>query len=596
MTTPVLPFQEPVAAPIPKQSPPAAAGPTGKRPRYLVPVLTKQQDAFLRLLVVAWFASSSLFWLWWLAPTRGAWTAGREVASVALAWLFLLGGYFLFFACRITRPNPALPLPELRVAIVVTKAPSEPWPIVEKTLRAMLAQDMPYPYDVWLADERPSGKALHWCKGHGVHVSTRYGVADYHQPAWPRRTKSKEGNLAYFYDHYGYGRYDVVAQLDADHVPARGYLKEMVRPFADPGIGYVAAPSICDANEGKGWTVRGRLHREASLHGPVQAGSNGGWAPLCIGSHYAVRTAALREVGGLGPELAEDYATTLWLQSARWSGAFAIDAEAHGDGPETFDDMITQELQWSRSLGTIFTKWAPRKFRTVPWKARARMTFALFFYLVQGIVCLAAISLPAVGVLTGVAWADTSFLEFYVHLWLPSVCLMGALSWLRRCGVLRPARAKLWSLDMVLFQLVRWPWTTWGFFQGMWAGRQTAPKPFRVTPKGLTSARPLALKMLLPLLVLAAVPAVVIAVAPHPQRALGLTIVLMLQAVTYLAATATVIVRHVVANAQLPSRRRDRFNKAALLTWRSGGSAVTATAATTLFVVLVLALKAAVVF
>lgn len=557
-------------------------------PRFLVPVLSVGQEAVLRLLVVAWVAASVLFWMWWLAPDRGAWVPGRDLATVGLAWLFLLGGYFLFFACRIYRPNPALPFPVLRVAIVVTKAPSEPWGMVERTLCAMLDQDLPYEYDVWLADERPSAKALRWCKGHGVHVSTRHGVAAYHQATWPRRTKSKEGNLAYFYDTYGYANYDVVAQLDADHVPAPSYLKEMVRPFADPSIGYVAAPSVCDANEDKGWTVKGRLHREASLHGAVQAGSNGGWAPLCIGSHYAVRTDALRDVGGLGPELAEDYATTLWLQSAGWSGAFAIDAEAHGDGPETFDDMIMQELQWSRSLGTIFTKWAPRKFGTVAWKARARMSFALLFYLVQGLVCLAAISLPAIGVLTGVTWGNTSFLEFYLHLWLPSLFLMSILAWLRRCGVLRPVRAKLWSPDLLLFQLVRWPWTTWGFFQGMWAGRQTTPKPFRVTPKGLAEVRPLTVKLLSPLLLLAVAPAVVLAIAPDPRRAMGLTILLGVQALTYLAATAIVIVRHVMANAHLLSHSRDRFNKVAVVSWQSGGAAAAATTVTAVLVAWVL--------
>lgn len=588
--TSTLTFEKPVSlAPAPA----TPSLPSAKRPpRYLVPVLSLRDEAVLRLLVVGWVVTAALFWLYWLAPARGEWTLGRGIATAGLVWLYLLGCYFLFFACRMTRTNPKLPLPELRVAMVVTKAPSEPWPMVEKTLRAMLAQDMPYAYDVWLADERPSGKTLRWCKGHGVHVSSRHGVAEYHQPTWPRRTKSKEGNLSYFYDKHGYARYDVVAQLDADHVPAPGYLKEMVRPFADPSVGYVAAPSVCDANEEKGWTVKGRLHREASLHGPVQAGSNGGFAPLCIGSHYAVRTSALRDVGGLGPELAEDYATTLWMQSGGWNGAFAIDAEAHGDGPETFDDMITQELQWSRSLGTVLTKWAPGKFRHVPWRARARMSFALFFYLVQGIVCVAAATLPMLGVLTGVAWGNTSFLQFYVHMWLPSLMLMLVLAWLRRCGVMRPVQAKLWSLDLVLFQLVRWPWTTWGFFQGMWAGRQAAPKPFRVTPKGLKSARPLSLKMLSPLLALAVLPAVVIAIAPHPRQTLGLVIVLALQSVTYLLAAAAVIVKHVVANAHLPSRRRDRFNKAALLTWQSGGSAAAATALTAVLVAGVLGYRA----
>jgi cellulose synthase/poly-beta-1,6-N-acetylglucosamine synthase-like glycosyltransferase len=586
-----LTFDPPITYAPPARSAPPVERAHTERPaptRFQVPVLTLGQEAVLRLLALGWFSTAVLFWLFWLSPERGAWTLGRGIATAGLAWIFLLGGYFLCFACRMTKANPHLPVPELRVAMVVTKAPSEPWSMVEKTLRAMLAQDMPYRYDVWLADERPSGKTLRWCKGHGVRVSSRFGVPEYHQPTWPRRTRSKEGNLAYFYDHYGYDRYDVVAQLDADHVPAPDYLQAVVRPFADPKIGYVAAPSVCDANADKGWTVLGRLHREASLHGPVQAGSNGGWGPLCIGSHYAVRTAALKDVGGLGPELAEDYATTLWMQSGGWDGAFAIDAEAHGDGPETFDDMITQELQWSRSLGTVLTRWAPSKFKTVPWKARARMTFALFFYLIQGVMCLLTVTLPSLGALTGVTWGNTTFASFYVHMWLPSMFLLLALGWLRRCGVLRPVDAKLWSWDLALFQVVRWPWTTWGFFQGMWAGRQEMPKPFRVTPKGLKGARPLSLRMLCPLLLLAVLPAVVLAIVPDIQPVIGLVLVLAMQAVLYVVASAAVIVRHVVANAKLPSRRRDRFNQAALMTWQSGGSAAFATALTALLVISVL--------
>lgn len=575
----------------------AAAPVTPPRPgRLLVPVLTLRQEAVLRLFVFGWTCTSVLFWLFWTSPARGEWTVGRAVSTAGLAWIYLLGANFLFFACRMTKANPQIPLPELRVAIVVTKAPSEPWAMLEKTLRAMLTQDMPYAYDVWLADERPSGKTLRWCKGHGVQVSSRQGVAAYHQPTWPRRTKCKEGNLAYFYDRYGYARYDVVAQLDADHVPTRGYLQAIVRPFADPKIGYVAAPSVCDANSDKGWTVMGRVHGEASLHGPVQAGSNGGWAPLCIGSHYAVRTSALKEVGGLGPELAEDYATTLWMQSGGWDGAFAIDAEAHGDGPETFDDMITQEVQWSRSLGTMFTRWAPGKFKTVPWKARVRMSFALVYYLIQGVICLLSVTLPSIGALTGVTWGNTSFGEFYLHMWLPSMFLLLVIVWLRRCGVMRPARVKLYSWDKALFQVVRWPWATWGFFQGMWAGRKETPKSFGVTPKGLKGARPLSLKTLSPLLVLSVAPTVVLAWVPDPRAVLGLVLVLAIQAVTYLVATTAVIMRHIVANAKLPSRRRDRFNQAALMTWRSGGSAAFATALTGLMVVSVLAWRGTEIF
>ena len=53
-------------------------------------------------------------------------------------------------------------------------------------------------------------------------------------PTWPRRTRCKEGNLAFSTIITATTRYDFVVQLDADHVPEPGYLFEMLRPFADP--------------------------------------------------------------------------------------------------------------------------------------------------------------------------------------------------------------------------------------------------------------------------------------------------------------------------------------------------------------------------
>ena len=65
--------------------------------------------------------------------------------------------------------------PDGRVAMVVTKAPSEPWPLVRSTLEPMLAQEFATPrvYDVWLADEDPSSETRAWCAEHGVNVSCR---------------------------------------------------------------------------------------------------------------------------------------------------------------------------------------------------------------------------------------------------------------------------------------------------------------------------------------------------------------------------------------------------------------------------------------
>jgi len=547
------------------------AEPTKARP-FLVPALTLKRELLLRMLAGLGVFASAWFWVWWLGPGHGRWTAGSVVVTVLMGWVFLLPSYFYFFICRMTRPNRELPLPDLRVAILVTKAPSEPWPVLQRTLEAMLAQEFDRPYDVWLADERPSAQTRLWCAEKGVQLSSREGVKEYQRKTWPRRKRSKEGNLAYFYDHFGYERYDVVAQLDADHIPSSCYLEEMVRPFSDPAIGYVSAPSICDANADQGWTVRGRLYREATMHGPIQAGSNDGFGPVCIGSHYAVRTAALREVGGVGPELAEDYSTTLFLQSSGWQGVFNIDAVAHGDGPESVDEMLRQELQWARSLGTILVRWAPARLGGVPWRARLRLGFALAFYPLQGLALSMAAVLPVVGVALRVSWGNTSLAGFYLHLWPSTLVGLSAAAYLRRCGLLRPTRAKLWSWELVLFQLVRWPWTFWGFLQGMIAGLRGRELSFKVTPKGRPGVKPLRLASLVPSLVLGVGPASVVILVRHPGPALGLELLAATQAVTYLSCAAAVVALHLASNRK--RRGPGTSATASWLAWDSGGMAL----------------------
>ena len=265
---------------------------------WLIPLLSPAEQRWQQFLTALWIAAALWFWVWWLNPahvdTEAGWVGWLKfgIVTLVIGWITFLQAFFLTFALRAVRsaaPDPALM--RLRVAMIVTKTPSEPFDIVRRTLEAMLAQDIPH--DTWLADEDPSPETLAWCRDHGVHVSTRKGVAAYHRKTWPRRTRCKEGNLAYFYDHWGYERYDVVCQLDADHVPQPGYLREMLRPFADPEVGYVSAPSICASNAKDNWAARTRLHTEGGFHGILQAGYSNGFAPMCIGSQYAVRTRAL---------------------------------------------------------------------------------------------------------------------------------------------------------------------------------------------------------------------------------------------------------------------------------------------------------------
>ncbi|MFJ4776235.1 glycosyltransferase family 2 protein [Streptomyces sp. NPDC088762] len=520
------------------------------QPSSFVPQLSRADRVKVALLTTGWVASLVWFWVWWLQPEHRIGWVGLAVNSALLLYLALLPVHFIVAVVRLRRFNPEIDVPRLRTAFVVTRAPSEEWSIARATLEAMLAQDFPHPYDVWLCDEDPTEEIEAWCEAHGVRVSCRRGLPEYHRPTWPRRTRCKEGNLAYFYDRSGYRDYDVVAQLDCDHVPKATYLTEVLRPFADPAIGYVAAPSVCDANADASWSARGRLHREAIFHGAVQLGHSGGLAPLCIGSHYAVRTQALRDIGGLGPELAEDFSTSFLLNSAGWHGSFAIDAEAHGDGPITFAAMATQEFQWSRSLAVMLFGMLPSHMRRLRGWLRLRFAFALSYYPLLALTTTAGLALPPVAAVTGLPWINVNYFQFLGHFWAMSVWLILLTAMMRRRGLLRPPNAPLLSWESWLFGLARWPYVAWGVGAAVLQRLRPRPVVFKVTPKTRDGLEPLPLKLVAPYLIITTTLSASAVVGELTGPAAGYVFLCLLGSLSYAVVTLAIAQLHVVETAR----------------------------------------------
>lgn len=525
-----------------------------RRPRTTAPLLRADLRIATTMLAAAWGVGALLFATWWLRQPGATLSAGWIVTTLVMATYVLVLPMWMFaFVARARRPHPDLRLPaDARLAMVVTKAPSEPWPMVRDTLRAMLEQDIDHAYDVWLADEDPGPQAIDWCAAHGVGVCTRRDAGpEYHRDTWPRRRRCKEGNLAYFYDTVGYDRYDVVSQLDADHVPDADYLRRLTAPFADPGVGYVAAPSICDLNASRSWAARGRLHEEAMLHGVIHAGANGGYAPSCIGSHYAIRTAAIREIGGLGPDLAEDFSTTLLLSAAGWDGAFAIDAIAHGRGPDTVADCLTQELQWSRSMMTLLLTIGPGAWRRLTPRRKVRLGFCLIWYPTISVVAVAAHVLPLWALLQGHPLVAAGLGGYLVHLLLVESAVIGTLLIVRRSGAMRPHDAPIISWELLLYRMIRWPWIALGVLTALYVVATKRTLTWKVTPKGADAlGRPLDLRVLLPPLLVIALFALPVMLVPHPGAAGGYVLFSIFGACAYAAATAALVLLHRRENPQ----------------------------------------------
>ncbi len=527
---------------------PAPPDPNCPKPRYLKPAMPPRQRRKYAVAVVLAIVAGAYFWIWWLQPSHVLGIGRYVIVTLVLVWLHALVWYFFYFFLRARRAiTPPGGVPPGRVAMVVTKAPSEPFPIVQRTLEGMLAQDVPH--DTWLADEDPTPEVLAWCAAHGVQVSTRKDRPDYHRKTWPRRTRCKEGNLAFFYDRFGYDRYDFVAQLDADHVPQPGYLREMLKPFADPQVGYVSAPSICAANARESWAARTRMHTEALFHGIFQSGYSANGASMCIGSHYAVRTEALKQIGGLGPELAEDHSTSMMMAAHGWRGVHALDAIAVGDGPATIVDMVTQEFQWSRSLVTLLLRYTPSHLPGLtPW-LRFQFLFCQLLYPFLALSNLAIFLMPIVALTTGQPFADVTWPAFVLHAAPQTLLLVWIATEAGRDGYFRPRDARVLSWEKALFVFLQWPWVLAGVVAAVRDAVTGTFVDFRITPKGQTQRPPLPGRVLAPYVGLAASTLATVILVDDPGDAAGFYLLALLNALMYTIAIWVIVINHGRENA-----------------------------------------------
>jgi cellulose synthase (UDP-forming) len=419
-------------------------------------------------------------------------------------WLPCLALYFFVFSLRqVDYPKEFIQIPDGKIALLTTKIPSEPFTVVKKTLKSMLAQEKINNFDVWLCDEDPSEETTNWCKRNKVNISTRRGDENYHRVEHPRKRKCKEGNLAYFYDHYGYENYDFAIQFDADHAPEKDFAFEVMKHFNNEEVGYVASPAIIDANTNESWTVKARNYWESTTHGPIQSGSQNGFAPVCFGSHYSVRIKALKQIGGIGEDVAEDYTTTLMMNANGWKGSFARNAIAHGMGAVGVADCMQQEYQWSLVGMRAFFVVARKVFLKMPWMVKLQMFVWSLWYPAVTLISLISILLPVYALWFNQTPFYTDNGNFWIKYLILNFGFIIYVIWLKNLNHLRPTWSWQVSWETLVFQLLQLPWIFIGWVEGVYQ-IMTGFNPFahskklKITDKVNSSAKSIELKWFIP--------------------------------------------------------------------------------------------------
>lgn len=390
----------------------------------------------------------------------------------------------LLFAAVAADPVPSSPPTGLRVAMLTTIVPDrEPVDVVARTLAAMRAVRHDGVLDVWILDEGDDPAVRRVARELGVHHFTRRGRPDLNTPAGTYRARTKAGNHnAWRSEHES--AYDVVAQMDPDHVPLPCFLERTLGYFQDPDVAFVVAPQVY-GNAGDGFVQHAAAAQSFVFTGVIQRGGNGLGAPLLIGTNHVYRVSAWSQIGGYQDSLIEDHLTGMTVSAtvnpvtARgWRGVYTPDVIAIGEGPASWTDFFKQQRRWAYGVAEIVLHRAPRLLGRLAGRQRLAYVLLQSFYPSCAAAWVCGNTATTAYLLLGVAPPALEWWWFAVWA-LAFGSSLGLLGWLRRFNIAGHERAERGARG-VLASLLAGP----VYVAATVSACLRRPLAYAVTPKG----------------------------------------------------------------------------------------------------------------
>jgi cellulose synthase/poly-beta-1,6-N-acetylglucosamine synthase-like glycosyltransferase len=163
------------------------------------------------------------------------------------------------------------------------------------------------------------------------------------------RADGKPGKAAALKDATARVDSEVLVIFDADYIPGKGLIKQIVAPFFDPEIGAVMG-RVVPLNTGTNLLTRLLdLERSGGYQVDQQARMNLRLVPQYGGTVGGVRKRALESIGGwLEDTLAEDTDLTYRLLLRGWKTVYQNRAECYEEVPETWPVRARQISRWAK--------------------------------------------------------------------------------------------------------------------------------------------------------------------------------------------------------------------------------------------------------
>ncbi len=231
-------------------------------------------------------------------------------------------------------PAPAVDDTELSIAVLITTY-DEPAEVLLPVIAAAL--ELQPAHETWVLDDGNREEIRQLSLGLGASYLTR-----------PSNDHAKAGNLNNALDNIDV---DLIAVLDADHVPGPGFLQNTLGYFDDPSVAFVQTPQdFYNTDSFEHDVVRGdrSFNEEAVFYRVILPAKNRWNAAFWCGTGAVLRAEALRSVGGVATEtVTEDIHTSIRLHARGWRSVAHNEVLARGLAAADARQYLLQRNRWS---------------------------------------------------------------------------------------------------------------------------------------------------------------------------------------------------------------------------------------------------------
>ena len=205
------------------------------------------------------------------------------------------------------------------------------------------------------------------------------------------RTRGKPGKAAALKDAMAYVNTEIMLVFDADYVPGKALIRQLVAPFFDPEVGSVMG-RVVPLNVGKKLLTRILdLERSGGYQVDQQARMNLHFVPQYGGTVAGIRRSALDEIGGWNENtLAEDTDLTYRMLLAGWKTIYENRAECYEEVPERWPVRVRQIMRWAKGHNQAMVGYsgALLRSRNVSWWERLDGLLLLGVYMMAPVLLL----------------------------------------------------------------------------------------------------------------------------------------------------------------------------------------------------------------